>query len=41
MCDGKAHKGTALIIRSDIKYYEIGKYQRENIKENSCRLLES
>jgi len=27
--DGKAHRGTVLIIRSDIKHYEIGKFQRE------------
>jgi len=30
--DGKAHKGIALIIRSNIRHYEIGKYQ------NKCRL---
>jgi len=27
--NGKAHGGTALTIRSDIKQYEIGKFQRE------------
>jgi len=26
---GKTYGGTALNIRSDIKYYEIGKFQRE------------
>jgi len=25
--DGKAHEGIALIIRSSIRHYEIGKYQ--------------
>jgi len=27
--DGKAHGGTALIISSRIKHYEIGKHQRD------------
>jgi len=27
--DGKPHGGTTVIIRSDIKYYKIGKFQRE------------
>jgi len=26
--DDKAHAGTALIIRSDIKHYEIGKFSK-------------
>jgi exonuclease III len=33
--DGKPHGGTALIVRSDIKHYEIGKYQREFLQANS------
>jgi len=33
--DGKAHGGTALIIRSDIKHYEIeNKFQREFLQAN-------
>jgi len=27
--DGKVHGGIALIVRSSIRYYEIGKYQKE------------
>jgi hypothetical protein len=27
--DGKVHRGTILIIRSNIRHYEIGKYQKE------------
>jgi len=33
--DIKAHGGTALIIGSDIKYYEIGKFQREFLQATS------
>jgi hypothetical protein len=33
--DVKAHGGTALIIRSDIKHYEISKYQKEFLEANS------
>jgi hypothetical protein len=33
--DGKADGGTALIIRRDIKHYEIGKYQREYLQVTS------
>jgi len=33
--DGKAHGDTALIIRSDIKHYEITKYQREFLQATS------
>jgi len=32
---GKTHEGTALIIRSDIRHYEIGKYQREFLQDTS------
>jgi len=35
---GKAHGGTALIIRSNIKHYEIGKFQNFSCR-NFCRLL--
>jgi len=33
--DSKAYGGTALIIRSNIKYYEIGKFQREFLQATS------
>jgi len=33
--DGEAHGSTALIIRSDIKHYEISKYQREFLQATS------
>jgi len=33
--DGRAHGGTALIIRSSIKHYEIGKYQRDFLQVTS------
>jgi len=37
--DGKAYGGTALIIRSNIKYYEIGKYQRDFL-QSTCIMIE-
>jgi len=33
--DGKAHERTVLIIKSNIKHYEIGKYQREFLQATS------
>jgi len=33
--DGIAHGETAVIIRSDIKHYEIGKFQREFLQATS------
>jgi len=33
--DGKAHGGTALIIKSNIKYYEIDKFQTEYLQATS------
>jgi len=33
--DGKIHGGTAFIIRSDIKHYEISKYEKESLQATS------
>jgi len=33
--DGKAHGGTAFIIRSSIRHYEIDKYQRKFLQPTS------
>jgi len=33
--DGKAHGGTILIIRNNIKHYEIGKFRREFLQATS------
>jgi len=33
--DGKTHGGTALIIKSNIKHYEIDKFQRELLQITS------
>jgi len=35
LSDDKAHGGTAFIIRSSIKYYEINKYQRDFLQATS------
>jgi hypothetical protein len=37
--DGKAHEETALIIRSNIRYCEIGKYQRKFLQA-TCVVIE-
>jgi len=36
--DGKAHGGTAIIIRSSIKHYEIDKHQRDFLQATSVKL---
>jgi len=36
--DGKTHGGIALIIRSDIKRYEIDKFQREFLQATSIMI---
>lgn len=36
--EGKAHGGTALIIRENIKHHEAGKYEKENIQATSIVL---
>jgi len=33
--DGKTHGGIALMIRNSIRYYEIGKYQRDYLQIRS------
>jgi len=36
--DGKAHRGTAIIIRSSIKHYEIDKHQRDFLQATSVMM---
>jgi len=36
--DGKAHEGIALIVRSNIKHYKIGKFQTEFLQATSITL---
>jgi len=36
--DGKAHGGTAIIIRSSIKHYEIDKHQRDFLQATSVMM---